>query len=154
QNLPPQRGDKLTMSGIAMYDHHALGIARQLKSLPIAIFSLSLLAALAPNEARAGYFVTAFAGAPLASYLFGDVSQSTASAADSSVFFTDGTNVYSAEGFAAVDLSTGELHAKAQLNYGLLPGSSDCPNCASPFIFGNASFGDSLTFLGSFSNQV
>ncbi len=52
---------------------------------------------------------------------------------------------------AAADLSTGALHASAAANYGYNPGG--LPNDPGDQ-FGNASFGDSLTFLGNFTGQT
>lgn len=116
-----------------------------------AVLSLVLLVAFGGSEARAGYFINSFAGAPLGSFLFGNFDQATASDATSSAFFTNGVSVYSAEGSAAADLSTGELHALAQESYGY---AGACNGCNGAFVFGNANFGDSLTFLGSFSGQT
>lgn len=120
------------------------------------LFLSLIVVAFSRSEALAGYFVNSFAGSPLATYEFGDVNQSTASGATSETTYINGGGAtYSAEGSAAVDLSTGQLHALAQLNYGFTgAGGADCPGCDSPFPFGNASFGDTLTFLGSFTGQT
>ncbi len=110
-----------------------------------------LLAMGSCATARAGYFVNADAGSPLAYYFFGDVNNSTAAVAASSTYYTDGTNVFSSSGYSAVDLSTGELHSAASANFGYDP--SALPGMQTSFQFGNSSFGDSLTFLGNFTGQ-
>lgn len=101
--------------------------------------------------ARAGYFVNAFAGSPLAYYLFGDVENSTSVDATSSTYYTNGISVFSSSGTSSVDLSTGTLHSAASANYGYNPGG--LPNDPSDQ-FGNSSFGDGLTFLGNFTGQT
>jgi hypothetical protein len=110
-----------------------------------------LLALGTGTTARAGFFVDAFAGSPLADYHFGDVDKSKSVTAESSTFYTDGTNVFSSAGFASVKLSTGSLHSLASANFGYDP--SALPGLSSSFQFGNSSFGDSLTFLGNFTGQ-
>jgi hypothetical protein len=105
----------------------------------------------ATARADSSYFVNAFAGSPLASYLFGDVDNSTAAGAYSSTYYTDGVNVFSSVGSSSVDLSTGSLHSLASANFGYDP--SALPGMNSTFQFGNSSFGDSLTFLGNFTGQ-
>jgi PEP-CTERM motif len=114
---------------------------------------VGLLLAMGPGaSARAGgYFVNAFAGSPLASYLFGDFDNSTAAAATSATYYTDGVNVFSSTGSSAVDLATGSLHSLASADFGYDP--SALPGMTSSFQFGNSSFGDSLTFLGNFTGQ-
>ena len=103
------------------------------------------------NTARAGYFVNAFAGSPLAYYLFGDVNNSTGADATSSTYYTKGINVFSSSGTSSVDLATGTLRASASADYGYNPGG--LPNIPSDQ-FGNSSFGDGLTFLGNFTGQT
>jgi hypothetical protein len=103
------------------------------------------------GTARADFFVNAFAGSPLASFLFGDVNNSTAAAADSSTYYTDGTNVFSSVGSSSVDLTSGSLHSLASANFGYDP--SALPGMTSSFQFGNSSFGDAFTYLGDFTGQ-
>jgi hypothetical protein len=111
-----------------------------------------ILFAMGPGTtARAGYFVNAFAGSPLAYNLFGDVDNSTYAYATSTTYYTDGPDVFSSLGSSSVDLSTGTLHASASANYGYDPGG--LPNDPTDQ-FGNSSFGDSLTFLGNFTGQT
>lgn len=111
-----------------------------------------LLLVMGPGAtAEAGYFVNAFAGSPLGYYLFGDVDNSTAAVASSSTYYTDGVNVFSSSGNSSVDLSTGMLHSSASADYGYNPGG--LPNDPGDQ-FGNSSFGDGLTFLGTFTGQT
>ena len=119
--------------------------------LLVAVLSLVLLAAFGGSEAKAGYFINSLADSPLATFLFGDVNNHAASNASSTTFFTNGVSDLSASATAAANLSTGDLHASAAASYGY---SGACTNCNSPFVAGNANFGDSLTFLGSFSGQT
>ena len=97
------------------------------------------------------HFINSLADSPLAPFLFGDVNNHTASNASSTTIFTNGVSTLSASATAAADLATRDLHASAAASYGY---SGACSNCNSPFVAGNANFGDSLTFLGSFSGQA
>ena len=103
------------------------------------------------REAPAGYFVTAFVQSPLATYDFGDVDKSGSATADSATFFTNGSNVFSAEASADVDLSTGVLHSLVSNTDGYDPGN---PPYGTVFVFSNAGMGDSLTFKGNFTGQT
>lgn len=111
--------------------------------------------------ARAGFFLNAFAGSPLAFYgpapgYDGGAAYSLAS----STYYTDGTNVFSSSGYSSVDLTTGTLHAAASADFGYIPdaiASILVPNPGDTPLsdqFGNSSFGDALTFLGNFTGQT
>ena len=124
--------------------------------------AVGLVLAMGPGAAaRAGYFLNAFAGSPLAAY--GPAPGYDGGAAytlTSSTYYTDGTNVFSSSGYSSVDLSTGTLHASASADFGyipaaianiLVPNPGDTPLSDQ---FGNSSFGDALTFLGNFTGQT
>ena len=115
------------------------------------IFALLLAMGPATTAQAGSYFVNAFAGSPLADYLFGDVDNSTSAGAVSSTYYTDGVNVFSSYGSSSVDLATATLKSYASANFGYYPDA--LPGLTSSFQFGNSSFGDSLTFLGSFTGQ-
>ncbi len=115
-------------------------------------FAAALFLAMSSSvPVRAGYFVNSGAGSPLAYYFFGDVNNSTSAGATSSTYYTNGTDVFSSSGISSTDLATGMLHATAAANFGYNPGGLpyDPGNQ-----FGNASFGDTLTFLGNFTGQT
>jgi hypothetical protein len=115
------------------------------------VLSVVLLTAFGGAGAKAGYFINSLADSPLATYLFGDVNNHTGSNASSTTIFINGVSTLSASATASANLATGALHASAAASYGY---SGACTNCNSPFVAGNANFGDSLTFLGSFSGQT
>jgi hypothetical protein len=103
------------------------------------------------TTARAGFFVNAFAGSPLGYYLYGNANDWTYVGATSSTNYSNGTSDFLSSGTSSVNLATGELHASASADYGYNPGG--LPNDPGDQ-FGNSSFGDSLTFLGNFTNQT
>jgi hypothetical protein len=120
------------------------------------LLSLVMSVSSGTPEARAdGYFVNSLASSPLQTFIFGDYSSSTAAAAASGTTFTISdvaeTHTYTANGSSAADLSTGALHASVNGSYGYL---GACTTCDPMFVAGNANFGDSLTFIGSFTNQI
>jgi hypothetical protein len=121
----------------------------------ILLSSLVLSVSCGTRDARADYFVNALADSPLATYLFGDTNNSTAAAAVSGTTFTIADNAeshtYTANASSAADLSTGALHASVNGSYGYL---TACLTCDPMFVAGNANFGDSLTFIGKFTNQT
>jgi hypothetical protein len=114
------------------------------------VLSLLMLGSFGTSEARAAeFFQETFVGTPLGSFL-----SSTGGPLTSQTFFINSDGSLSDTATANESLSTGTLHAVAQANVGIVPLSSSCSNCNPSFVFANASFGDSLKFLGSFNNQA
>jgi hypothetical protein len=134
------------------FKREALGATR---STAMLLSSLVLLVSCGTRDSRADYFVNALADSPLQTFIFGDTNNSTAAAAVSGTTFTIADNAeshtYTANASSAVDLSTGALHASVNGSYGYL---TACSTCDPMFVAGNANFGDSLTFKGSFTNQT
>ena len=112
-------------------------------------------------QAHADYFVNAYAGSPLGAALFGSVNGGTAVvAAGSMIYYNSSSQMVSAKGYANANLSQG-LFAAVSGHIGYTPPPIN--PASSPFLpnsnglyysLGNANFGDSLTFLGSFTGQT
>jgi hypothetical protein len=136
----------------ASFKREALGATGATAML---LSSLVLSVSCGTLEARADYFVNSLADSPLQTFVFGDNNNSTAAAAASGTTFTISdvaeTHTYTANASSAADLSTGALHASVNGSYGFL---TACLTCDPMFVAGNANFGDSLTFIGKFTDQT